>query len=181
MKTTLIVLLSFLLISCGSRQKHLQKSETKIESENSVSSNSEAAVKINRKDSEIQVSDLSKTKISVIPKAIKCPDPQNPKPPSQSRNLNVKDSRGNEVNIPVDENSEIHLENTSALETKLKGTELELAASEKKNINLQAKNTELQKQIDSSLKSNKPMWWLYILIFVLGVICIPTIKFFIRK
>ena len=181
MKKIILLTFSLFLVSCGSRQKHLQKNETKTESENSVNSNSEAAVKINRNDSELQVSDLSKTKISVIPSINKCSDPQNPKQPSQPRNLNVKDSKGNEVNIPVDENSEIHIENTSSLETKLKSTELELAASEKENINLQAKNTELKKQIDSSVKSNKPMWWLYILIFVLGVICIPTIKFFIRK
>lgn len=181
MKKTILLTFSCFIISCGTRQKDLQKIETKTESENSVNSSSEATVKINRKDSELQVSDLSKTKISVIPKASKCSDPQNPKQPLQPRNMNLKDSKGNEVNIPVDENSEIHIENTSALETKLKDTELELAANEKENINLHAKNTELQKQIDSSVKSNKPMWWLYILIFVLGVICIPTIKFFIRK
>ncbi|ANF51757.1 hypothetical protein A0O34_15135 [Chryseobacterium glaciei] len=181
MKKTILLTLSLFLLSCGTRQKDLQKNETKTESENSVNSSSEAAVKINRKDSQLQVSDLSKTKISVIPKVNKCSDPQNPTQPPQPRNMNVKDSKGNEVNIPVDENSEIHIENTSELETKLKSTELELGISEKENINLQTKNTELQKQIDSSVKSNKPMWWLYILIFVLGVLFIPIIKFFIRK
>ena len=177
----LFLIISLLLVSCGSREKTLQKNETKTEIETSVNSNSEASVKISKKDSEIQVSDLSKTKISVIPKVNKCSDPQNPKPPSQSRNMSVKDSKGNQVSIPVDEDSEIHFENTSDLETKLKSAELELAAIEKKYINSQSKNSELQKQIDSSIKSNKPTWWLYILMFVLGVFCIPTIKFFIRK
>lgn len=176
-KIIILIVISLIIVSCGSRQKNLQKNETKTESENSVNSNSEAAVKLNRKDSELQVSDLSKTKISVIPKGNKCSDPQNPKPP---RNMNVKDSKGNEVNIPVDENSEIHFENTSELETKLKNMELKLAASNKENINLQAKYTEVQKQLNSSVKSNKPMWWLYILLFVSGIFFIPTIKFFTK-
>lgn len=181
MKKIILLTFSLLLVSCGSRQKNLQKNEIKTESENSTNSSSEAAVKINRKDSELQVSDLSKTKISVIPKVNKCSDPQNPKQPSQPRNMNVKDSKGNELNIPVDENSEIHFENTSELETKLKRTELELVSKEKENINIQTKYNESQKQLASAVKSNKPMWWVYILIFVCGVLFLPTIKYLIGK
>jgi hypothetical protein len=180
-KILILLIISLIGTACGTRQKSLKKNEIKKQAETEVKSTSEAALKIDRKDSELQVSDLSKTKISVIPKGNKCSDPKNQSQPSQPRNMNVKDSKGNELNIPVDENSEIHIESTSELESKLKMTELELAITEKDNVNLKAKNEELQKHSELKVQSNKPVWWLYILLFLSGVAFLPTIKFFIKK
>lgn len=181
MKKIILLTFSLFLLSCGTRQKNSKKNETKTEAKISVNSNSDATVKINRKDADLHIFDLSKTKISVIPSANKCSDSQGPKHPQLPRNMNVKDSKGNEVNIPVDENSGIYFENTSELQTKLKSLELKLAAMEKEDINLQAEKTYQQKQIESSVKSNKPLWWLYILLFVCGALFLPTLKYLIGK
>ncbi|ATL75966.1 hypothetical protein IQ37_15180 [Chryseobacterium piperi] len=181
MKSLLLLLISIILLSCGSRLKKIEKREIKNESQISLNNTSEASSKITRKDSDFQVSDLTKTRISVIPRIDKCNESTRSDNPVNPRTMTIKDSKGNETNIPVDENSEIRFENTSALDTRLKNAELELATSEKENINLQAKNTELQKELRSSLESNKPSWWLYALIFISGVIFIPLIKYIITK
>jgi len=180
-KIILLLTFSLLLFSCGSRQKTFEENQSNKLSETSIDNSSEASVKIGRKDSELKVSDLTKTKISVIPKTGKCKDPQGSDIPSKPRTMTVKDEKGNETSIPVDENSEIHIENTTELETKLKSTETDLVQTQKEKTNLQARNEELKKELKSSLESNRPMWWLYILLFVSGVIFIPTIKFILKK
>lgn len=178
-KILILLVISLLGTACGTRKKTSEKNEIKKQVEAKVKSNSEAVLKVDGKDSELQVSDLSKTKISVIPKTAKCLNLEGT--PASPRTMTIKDSKGNEATVPVDENSEIHIENTSELESKLKMTELQLSASKKENINLKSKNEELQRNSSLNVESKKPMLWLYVLLFLSGVAFLPTIKYFIKK
>ncbi|WP_418124237.1 hypothetical protein ACNFU2_06455 [Chryseobacterium sp. PTM-20240506] len=180
-KSLQIIVFSFVLFSCGSRHKTVDKNESKTISDTSVNITSEASVKFGRKESNLEIYDLSKSKISIIPKTSKCADPQNNSDISKARIMTIKDSKGNEANIPVDENSEINIENTSDQVSRIKTMELELAEIKKEKINLQATNEELKKDLKSSLESNKPMWWLYVLLFVSGVSLIPFLKLIAKR
>lgn len=181
MKAIIMIILSILIVSCGSRQKAKEQDKYQTFSDTSVEKSSKADLKIERSESDLQVTDLSKTNISVSPKCKSVPGSPSAPGTAAPRTMTIKDGKGNEAMIPVDENSEIRIENTAELSSKLKITELQLKASEKENTELKVKNKELLEQNRLSVKSERPVWWLYIFLFFAGMIFLPTIKFFIKR
>lgn len=176
-----ISLLLLFLASCGSRTKTIKRNETAAASSISVTENSEASAKIQKQNTEYRVSDLSTSKITIVPGLSKCQDQNLPGLPPEPRKMTVKDSQGNETSIPVDEYSEIHIENTTEVQSELSKTKMQLSTTEKENSKLQEEKEILQTHLDSNLKSQKPVFWLYMIFFFAGMVTLPSIKYLIVK
>ncbi|MPS66832.1 hypothetical protein [Chryseobacterium sp.] len=175
----ILLLISFCFLSCASRKTNTsiktEENRSKIEQNYSAESN----IKIDRKDLEIEKKEVSKFNLLIKNNSNSgTSTTQNNCP--KTGNIIYKDKDGNEATIPVNENSEINLNSESDVETKLKQTELELAAKIIQNNNLITENESLKKEKSKETERDGLTFWGLILVIsgsvIGGIICWEILK-----
>lgn len=175
MRTTILLLLSFCLLSCGPRTKNVQKETTDIETNLDISNQVNSDLKLKSKDKFLETEDQTKMRLKITSKA---PDKGCP-----TEKMIITDKVGNKTEIPINPSSDIEFGKEDVSLQRLHEAESELVEAKNENLKLQLSNKELRENLQSHTERKGFSPWLIALLLAIayigGILTRPLIRTFI--
>lgn len=180
MKNKILLLIVLMLASCGSRKVDLHKQKEQVSINAETTSEIEKQTEIASKESDLQVREVDKLNVSIIPQVpnfigseISKTDKNCPK------EIVYRDKKGNEIYVPY-ESQRIDFSAESEKDMKLKEAETKLIEQNKELLNQKAEIKYLNDDIYKKSEKQSMPFWLGAFLFALGFLVAKIYPYFIK-